>query len=159
MGYDTHFTGHVTITPPLNPHEIAYLGKFADTRRMNRTNGPYFVDGSGPFGQGRDADIIDYNQPDPTQPGRWCGWVPTEDGTAIEWNGVEKFYSATEWMTYLVDHFLKPGGHAQGQPGFEEFTFDHTVNGTIDAQGEDPDDTWQLAVTDNVVTSTESGEF
>jgi hypothetical protein len=31
------------------------------------------------------------------------------------------------------------------------FTFDHVVNGTIDAQGDDPDDRWQLVVVDNEV--------
>jgi hypothetical protein len=165
MGYDTEFTGHVTVTPPLNPHEIAYLRKFADTRRMDRTNGPYYVDGTGSYGQGRDADILDHNQPPAEQPGRWCGWVPTDDGMAIEWNGVEKFYGAAEWMTYLVDHFLKPDAVAQQRmasgelanppAGFEHFAFNHVVNGTIDAQGEDPDDTWQLVVKDNEVTSTE----
>jgi len=155
MGYDTQFTGRVTVAPPLNPREIAYLRKFANTRRMERANGPYYVDGTGPYGQGRDADIIDYNQPPAGQPGRWCGWVPTETGETIEWNSVEKFYEATAWMQYLVDHFLKPGSHAQGQPGFEHFTFNHVLNGTIDAQGEDPDDTWQLIVKDNEVTSTE----
>ncbi|MGE7438007.1 hypothetical protein [Kitasatospora sp. NPDC001175] len=155
MGYTTEFTGHVTITPPLNPTEITYLRKFADTRRMNRDNGPYFVNGGAPYGQAHDPDIRDYNRPPEGQPGLWCKWEPNDDGTAIEWNGIEKFYDATEWMAYLIDHFLKPSGHAQGQPGFEKFTFDHVVNGTIDAQGEDPCDVWQLTVAGNVVSSTE----
>ncbi|GAB2696468.1 hypothetical protein [Kitasatospora kifunensis] len=159
MGYSTEFTGHVTVAPPLDLHEIAYLRKFADSRRMHRENGPYFVDGTGPFGQGHDADIINYNAPDPSQPGLWCEWEPTDDGTTIEWNGAEKFYDATEWMQYLIDHFLKLGGHAQGQPGFEQFTFDHTVNGTIDAQGEDPDDTWQLIVINNLASNTQPVAF
>jgi hypothetical protein len=62
-------------------------------------------------------------------------------------------------MQYLIDHFLKPGGHALGEPGFADFTFDHVVNGTIDAQGEDPDDTWQLAVIDNVASNTRPVAF
>ena len=52
MGYTTEFDGSVSISPPLNAHEIAYLRKFAASRRMDRARGPYFVDGSGPFGQG-----------------------------------------------------------------------------------------------------------
>jgi hypothetical protein len=155
VGYDTVFIGRVTITPPLNPAEITYLQKFADTRRMHRDNGPYYVDGTGYAGQGHDPDIRNHNRPDPSQPGLWCKWEPNGDGTAIEWNGVEKFYDATEWMRYLVDHFLKSDGHAKGQPGFEKFTFDHTVNGTINAEGEEHGDEWQLTVVDNVVTSTE----
>lgn len=96
MGYTTDFTGRVTVTPPLNPHEIAYLTKFGTTRRMRRGNGPYFVDGTGYAGQGRDADIEDFNQQPADQPGLWCGWVPTESGDGIEWNGVEKFYRSAE---------------------------------------------------------------
>ena len=46
----------------MNAHEIA-LRKFAASRRMDRTRGPYFVDGSGPFGQGHDGDIRDFNKP------------------------------------------------------------------------------------------------
>ena len=57
MGYTTEFGygGSVSISPPLNAHEIAYLREFAASRRMDRTRGPYFVgNGSGPFGQGHD---------------------------------------------------------------------------------------------------------
>jgi hypothetical protein len=108
MGYTTEFDGSVSISPPLNAHEIAYLRKFAASRRMDRARGPYFVDGSGPFGQGHDDDIRDFNKPPAGQPGLWCWWEPTKDGTAIKWNGVEKFYNSEEWMTYLIDLFLKP---------------------------------------------------
>jgi hypothetical protein len=34
MGYTTEFDGSVSISPPLNAHEIAYLRKFAASRRM-----------------------------------------------------------------------------------------------------------------------------
>jgi len=63
MGYTTEFEGSVSISPPLNAHEIAHLRKFAASRRMDRTCGPCFVDGPGPFGQGRDGDIRDFNKP------------------------------------------------------------------------------------------------
>ncbi|GAA2815412.1 hypothetical protein GCM10010441_45070 [Kitasatospora paracochleata] len=154
MGYTTTFTGRIAVEPPLGAQEIAYLRKFAGTRRMDRDNGPYYVDGTGYAGQGRDADIREYSKPPAGQPGLSCRWEPTDDGTAIEWNGWEKFYNATEWMAYLVDHFLKPGAHAQGMPGFEDFTFDHVLNGVIDAQGEEDWDTWQLTVSDNTVSAT-----
>jgi len=164
MGYTTEFDGRVSVSPPLNRHEIVYLLKFAATRRMDRTRGPYFVDGSGPFGQGRDDDIQNFNQPPTGQPGLWCQWEPTEDGTAIRWNGEEKFYDSADWMTYVIDTFLKPGAVlaselASPEPGhhypeeFRHFTFDHELNGVIDARGEDDDDQWQLVVTRNTVTS------
>ena len=82
MGYTTEFDGSVSISPPLNAHKIAYLPKFAASRRMDRARGPYFVDGSGPFGQGHDDDIRDFNK---------------------------KFCNSEAWMSYLIDLFLKPG--------------------------------------------------
>ena len=36
MGYTTEFEGSVSISPPLNAHEISYLRKFAASRRMDR---------------------------------------------------------------------------------------------------------------------------
>ncbi|MFD3999921.1 hypothetical protein [Streptomyces rubiginosohelvolus] len=150
MGYSTEFTGYVTVSPPLNPAEIAYLDQFSDTRRMNRPAGPYATTDD----IYADLGFEGYNRPPEGQPGLWCNWEPTRDGTAIKWNGVEKFYDADAWMAYLIDHFLQPGGKAQGHPGFEDFTFDHVVNGEIKAQGEDPDDTWTLHVTSNAVTRT-----
>ena len=142
MGYQTDFTGHVTVTPALNQAEAAFLHAFADSRRMDREAGPY---GCG------DDGVRNYNLPPAGQPGLWCDWAPTDDNAGLEWNGMEKFYESEEWMRYLIDHFLRPGGEAQGQPGFDQFTFDHVVSGTIDAQGEDPSDRWQLRVVDNIV--------
>lgn len=144
MGYTTSFEGQVAVEPPLNPTEIAYLRDFAESRRHRRPEGPYST---------RDCawDADGYNRPPEGQPSLWCNWEPTSDGAGIQWNGAEKFYNAAEWMTYLVDHFLKPGAHAQGQPGFEAFTFDHTVTGLIKAQGEEPADSWELIVVDNEV--------
>lgn len=153
MGYITEFDGSVVVEPPLNQTEIAYLSLFAGTRRMDREKGPYFVHGTGDFGQGGDPDIRNFNQPAEGQPSLWCQWVPTDDGTAIEWDGGEKFYGAEEWMRYLIDHFLRPGACATSHPGFEGFTFDHVVNGTIHASGEDRDDVWDLIVTGNQVTT------
>ena len=40
MGYTTEFDGSVSISPPLNADEIAYLRKFAASRRMDRTRVP-----------------------------------------------------------------------------------------------------------------------
>jgi hypothetical protein len=38
--------------------------------------GPYFMDGSGPFGQGHDDDIGDFNKPLAGQPGDVCRIIP-----------------------------------------------------------------------------------
>lgn len=151
MGYHTDFSGSIKVEPPLNAEEVAYLMKFAETRRMSRRNGPYFVDGGGFKGQVAADDVIDYNRPAQGQPGMWCQWVPTLDGTAIEWDGGEKFYDSTEWMQYLIDHFLRPGAAAKSALPFLQAN--HVCNGLIDAQGEETTDSWQLIVTDNKVTT------
>lgn len=149
MGYSTTFQGQINISPALSVDEIDYLVKFADTRRMNRANGPYFVDGTGYKGQDNNSDIIDFNQPPAGQPGLWCQWVPNKNGDALEWDGGEKFYDSVEWMQYLIDHFLKPGAIAP----LDFLLKNHVLNGEILAQGEDIDDRWKLIVQDNVVTT------
>ena len=63
MGYTTDFSGRVEITPPLNQAEIDFLKKFNNTRRMDRHNGPYFVDATGVAGQDDMPDVIDHNRP------------------------------------------------------------------------------------------------
>lgn len=146
MGYTTDFYGQITIHPPLNKEEIEYLEKFNMTRRMDRTEGPYFVDGTGMAGQGQDPDIIDFNRPDPSQPGLWCGWTVTED--TIEWDGGENFYHSAEWMKYIIDHFL---GQEPAAKDDLPFLQGHICNGKIEAQGEDSSNKWLLTVTDNIV--------
>lgn len=157
MGYTTYFVGAIKIDPPLNQDEINFLSRFSQTRRMKRTAGPYYVGGDDDRSSG---EIHDYNQPPDDQPGLWCQWVPNLDGTILEWDEGEKFYWPAEWMKYLIDHFLKPGAEAQalldGLPPqvktqFDNFTFNHTLNGEIEAQGEDSDDRWALIVKDNIV--------
>jgi hypothetical protein len=163
MGYHTEFTGHVTVTPPLNADEIAYLQAFADSRRFHRRSGPYRLDGDNFSG----GDTIDYNEAGAPQPGLWCDWTPSGDGTTIAWNGVEKPRYSVEWMIYLINVFLKPGAVVQREMGakvagrfysasFDNFTFDHVLNGCIEAQGENPDDTWTLIVEDNAVRRVEA---
>lgn len=151
MGYTTQFQGRIEIVPPLNQAEIDFLTKFANTRRMDRRNGPYFVDGSGFMGQGEDADVINHNVPPAGQPGLWCKWVPTEDGTSLVWDEREKFYHSVEWMKYLIHHFLEQGAIAAAELPFLQAN--HRLNGSIMAQGEDMNDRWKLIVTDNVVTT------
>ncbi|GAA2360977.1 hypothetical protein Cme02nite_38440 [Catellatospora methionotrophica] len=147
MGYTTDFEGTVAIDPPLNPAEIEFLREFARSRRMNRPDGPY---STRDYSYG-ELGGTDYNRCAEGQPSLWCDWEPTADGRGIEWNGMEKFHDAHIWMAYLIDNFLKDGGHAQGQIGFEDFTFDHHLNGVIKAQGEDPNDAWDLIVGANRV--------
>lgn len=158
MGYTTYFSGDVSVTPPLNEDEISFLRDFNNTRRMHRSGGPLFVKGEGPYGQDHGPDTIhDSNKPDPDQPGLWCQWVPTDDGTAIEWDTGEKFYEATEWMEYIVNRLLSPAArsyvdqHVSEDSRLKSFTCDHVVTGEIYADGEDSEDNWKIKVTNNLV--------
>lgn len=149
MGYTTDFYGQIEVVPPLNQQEIEYLKKFNETRRMDRANGPYFVDGAGDFGQDHGPDeIYNGNAPHKSQPGLWCQWVPTDDGKYIEWDGGEKFHDSTEWMRYIIAHFIGTNPIAKGELPFLQ---GHVCNGIIEAQGEDQDDKWAMLVANNVV--------
>lgn len=157
MGYTTDFDGEIFIDPPLNEHEISFLGDLANTRRMKRINGPLFVGGQGFAGQDHEVDVTDYNNPDPSQPGLWLQWVPYDDGTALVWDQTEKFDHSAEWMKYLVTNLLATSAtfyiaqHVDEDDRLQHFTCDHILNGEITAQGEDYDDSWKLVVTDNNV--------
>lgn len=162
MGYTTDFHGRFNLNKPLTEAHKAYLVAFASTRHMCRDSkvtegkkdpireavglplGPdcaFFVAGTDGFGTERDSGVVDYNSPPRSQPGLWCQWVPTEDGTAIEWDGGEKFYSYTEWLTYIVDNFLKPWGYK--------------LNGEVKWEGEESGDVGKIIVKDNVVSTKE----
>jgi hypothetical protein len=158
MGYTTDFTGRFDLDQPLTrPHE-QYLSRFSETRRMRRDasltaklpdteregvelpigeQGGYYVGDQSFCGQSHTEDILDYNDPPDGQPGLWCQWVPTEDAGGIEWNGTEKFYCYTEWLVYLIEHFLKPWGY--------------TLSGTVTYQGEESGDFGEIVVKDNEV--------
>ena len=162
MGYNTDFTGQVTISPTLNPHEIDYLQRFAATRHVHRRKGPYVVEGAGSAEESLDSGVISDSQPTRGLLNPWCKWEPTADGTAITWNGEEKFYDAEHWLAYLVDTFLKPDAvvaRERDSPvpdrvypaALAEFTFDHVVTGLIEAEGEEPDDRWRIEVRENTV--------
>lgn len=147
MGYTTTFEGSISVDPPLSAEEVRFLNRFSGSRRMHRKLGPYHI-GSGGFGQDHEEDIIDYNKPPPGQPGLWCHWVSEWDGTAIEWDEGEKFYDATEWMEYLIEHFL---GVAPAARHTIFFLQPHILNGDIYASGEESGDHWKIEVRDNEV--------
>lgn len=159
MGYTTDFEGEFKLNKPLASEELSYLKRFAETRRMMRREadavlredplrdavglpvgkqGGYFVNEGGFFGQQVGGDVIDSNKPPSGQPGLWCKWTPNEDGTAIVWDGNEKFYSYVEWLEYLIEHFLGPWGYR--------------INGIVAYQGEQDDDRGSILAVDNVVT-------
>jgi len=161
MGYQTDFEGKFTLDAPLTAAQIAYLNAFSDTRRMARDpvkasklpdpvreavghpigpEGAFYVGSAanGNFGQEKDASVIDGNSSGRSMPGLWCQWVPTDDGTAIQWDGNEKFYEYEAWLSFVIDSFLKPWGR--------------TLDGEVTWEGEDSSDRGKLIVKDNVVS-------
>ena len=151
MGYTTEFEGSIKIQPPLNETEVKYIKKLNETRRMQRGNGPYFVGGSGEFGQGKDTDITDYNKPDRTQPSLWCGWTVSDDGSELFWDGAEKAYYMAEWLDYIIAHFLDKKPIAKEINEHFHFLQGHDLSGTVMARGEEMEDLWQIDVEANKV--------
>ena len=160
MGYQTEFQGEFTLNKPLHRVHAEYLKAFAGTRRMKRDpkiaetlpdpiryavdlpigqDGEFFVGNSNDndFGQTNDKSVLDFNESPETQPGFWCKWVPTADGDAIEWDGGEKFYYYTEWITYIIANFLKPWGYK--------------LSGEVMWSGERCNDTGIICIKNNVV--------
>ena len=163
MGYTTEFRGVFDLIPKLNPTQVAYLNKFAETRRMKRNvllasvisdpirlavnlpigdDAEYFVGASGCMGQNfDDISIVESSRPPATQPNLWCKWIPSVVGDSLEWNTIEKFYDYVEWLEYIITHFLKPWGIV--------------ANGSVRWRGEDFDDMGVITVNNNVVSSKE----
>ena len=133
MGYPTDFIGHIDIEPALNADEIAYLTAFTESRRFTRPGGPYDVPGNPRAEQAGDFDPHLYNQPSQGQPGLWCAWEACWEGCCLAYDGSEKFYGAATWLTYLIDHFLKPGALASrsADDRFAGFSFDHALDGMV----------------------------
>ena len=65
--------------------------------------------------------------------------MPSEDGTTLAWDKGEKFYDYTEWLQYIVKHFLIPWGM--------------TLNGEVQWRGEDVDDRGTIYAVNNEVTA------
>lgn len=144
MGYTTDFNGEFTLNTPLKPKMHKFLELFSQTRRMKRNveagygvEGEFFIFGEGFMGQGDDANVINHNAAPKTQPGLWCQWTPSEDGTAIVWDEGEKFYYYTEWLVYLINKVLAPNGYV--------------LNGTVGYRGEEWDDQGEIVVVNNKV--------
>lgn len=158
MGYSTDFSGYFSVQPPLDEKQVAYLIKFSETRRMKRDpsiaedmrdpvrqavglpigdEGGYFTGGLGMMGQDSDESVVNHICHPDDQPGLWCQWFPTEDGSEIIWDGNENFYDYTEWLKYIVEHFLEPWGRK--------------INGEVHWQGKDSRDSGIIYAKDNMI--------
>lgn len=154
MGYTTIFSGNFILDKPIDKETFSLLKGLSETRRMKRDSkvleelgfgpsdsfgveGEFFIGGKGFAGQDDDPSVLDHNTPPKTQPGLWCQWRIQEDHKTIIWDGGEKFYEAEKWIIYFINKILKPRGY--------------TVNGAVNAQGEEESDQWHILVLDNEV--------
>jgi len=69
--------------------------------------------------------------------GCWCNWVPNEFGTAIVWDGNERFYDYIKWINYLIKSILEPRGYS--------------LTGYVKWHGDEPDDFGIISIENNVV--------
>lgn len=112
MGYTTEFTGTFKVEPAMDEIMVVSLRNYADAEKHH-------------------AD----------SPRGYCQWVPTEDGTGIEWDGNEKFYNYIEWLADIIKHFIVPEGRV--------------MSGEVWWSGEDTKDVGIIIVTDNVISTKE----
>jgi hypothetical protein len=136
------------ISPPLKEEHKKYLLAFNAVRHMALRDGVKIPcptrEAAGLPDEARfcvvdldhgNARIADYNRPPEGVPGLWCGWTVSDDGKYLQWDGVEKFYNYVEWLGFMMETFLISWGY--------------TLEGMIDWQGEDPDDTGHIVIDQN----------
>lgn len=110
MGYTTKFTGHIKLSRKLTMAEAKQILEFNE-----------------------DPDRI----PAP-HPNSYMQWVPNASLDAIGWDGNEKFYNYTEWLSWLCSWLRERGIETAG---------------LLNWSGEDTDDAGQILVIDGVVTA------
>lgn len=151
MEKELNFIGHINIDPPLNAQEKEYFNKFSNSRRMDRKKGPYFVEGSNEETDLSNEDVIDYNAAPTSQPGLWCKWIHTQDGSKLTWNGYQKFHAPKEWLEYIIVHFFGKEPVAKlVHPNAFSFLQGHTLNGIITIQ-DNALEYWFIIVRNNKV--------
>ena len=110
----------------------------------------YTTDFEGEFKFNRSLTIAEKNELDEISEKDWrddnsrpdyhsyyCQWATNEEGTALGWDGNEKFYGYIEWLEWLIDNFFEPKGIK--------------LNGEIFWYGENPHDIGILVVKDNIL--------
>lgn len=128
------FWGSITIDPPLNDYETAYLKRFTARCGDTWSKGPYFL-GDQDDRPGADTEEVlgDHAVPadvdtaaveaaaaDPPRlspaqntPGSRSDWVLSEDRAGLELDVVDRYDDPVAWAKYLIDVFLRPGAVLQ----------------------------------------------
>ena len=113
---------------------MSYETHFWGTLKLNR---PLGSEGRTAF----EAFITQPEEPVGSAAGRPeapCRWELTDDGTALQWNGVAKCYDYEPWLRHIIAEFIKPRGLQ--------------LNGKIRFSGEADADEGEIRVIYNKVT-------
>lgn len=143
MGYSTSYKGFMRSDKEITKEGVELLKKIFSTRRVKilgldeqeyGVEGEFFTDSLDRI-KNKKCEIF-YNEPPSTQPSLWCDLKIKEDNKTIVWSGVEKTYCFKEWLEYIIKVF-------EGKYSF---------SGSFLYQGEDPCDTGQIEIQDNIIT-------
>lgn len=165
MSYTYDLFGKLSISPPLNADQVAYIQEFSGSYRhkfapkwqswpnpLREAVGlPVGIEGeyiSSAMGTG--ADFIDNCMEVDTdtpnkQPSFQCCWTTTAKGTALHWNKLGRTFAPTQWLEYMIEHFFKPWGV--------------TLNGKVECHGEDKRDRTLIVVNNNCVRRARKEEW
>lgn len=151
MGLHTSYLGHIRITPALNDAEIEFVRSFNETRHCGDDASPLVV---AQHPADRDVSGEAANRTAPGMPGLWCPWTCCATGCCLHWDGVEKPYAPGEWLSYLIDMFLRPGAALDGDPRASALglTFDHVLDGMLVGERRETAELFALEVALNVVS-------
>lgn len=152
MGLHTSYLGHVRIVPALTSDEIEFLRAFNHTRHCGDDDAPLST-AQHPAENEPTGDAGAYNRTAPGMPGLWCPWTCCGTGCCLHWDGIEKPYAPQEWLTYLIDTFLRPGAALAEDPEARQLglTFDHVLNGMLVGERRETAELFALEVRDNAV--------
>lgn len=144
MAYSIDYVGHIKVTPPLNEAEFSYLTAFCESTHEFGM-GKYDVSDN-PRAPHPDGGARVLERPKDL-PDVFCPWLPSCAGRClvIPDDGSDR-RDAAVWLQFLVDHFLKPGGHASrtGIDEFASFTFDHSLDAVVAAHRSDSGALWLI---------------
>lgn len=132
MEDNVDFVGHIDISPPLNEHEREFLAEYGPT----------------PLPLELEEFVMRLDHP-----GARSEWDICDAGCCLTWRTAEEPTAVALWLRFFIAHFLKTTAKARDQAGFEHFTFDHALDGTVVGCCRDTKELIQVTVRKNRVTS------
>lgn len=139
MGYQTDFVGYLYVQPALNETEIEFVNKASGTHLPRPGGQLYAVEGA----SGRSAWL------EAEAPPGWSNWCCCSEGCCLSYDGGDQANHMIPWIRYLAGTYLVPGATAEGRGGFEDFTFDHFLNGMVVGSRRDNRQLFAITANDN----------